>query len=185
MCSARSCGAAVELWLLVLSGMSMDLIRAWLVAPLELCAVEGPRACAGPTHFSFLHDPSSFPSHVLPLIWPLSLALTSPQKPCSQQVTSTPWLCLTPCLTPWRQPLGNQVCRLLLLQGKWMCCVLALHFHPDLSISASLDDPLAANTSARGFMAARNLRGAFPKDANPKVFNRIKTLQRAGDWGWV
>lgn len=66
-----------------------------------------------------------------------------------------------------------------------MCCVLALHFHPDLSISASLDDPLAANASAQGFMAARNLWGAFPKDANPKVFDRIKTLQRAEDWGWV
>lgn len=52
--------------------MSMDLIRAWLAAPLE-----GPRACAEPAHFSFLHEPSPFPFHVLPLIWPLSLALTS------------------------------------------------------------------------------------------------------------
>lgn len=57
--------------------MSMDLIHAWLAAPLELCAVEGPRACAEPAHFSFLHEPSPFPFHVLPLIWPLSLALTS------------------------------------------------------------------------------------------------------------
>ena len=63
--------------------------------------------------------------------------------------------------------------------------MLTLCFNADLSISAPLVDPLAANASARGFMAASNLGETFPEDANLKFFNRLKTLNRAGDVGWV
>lgn len=66
-----------------------------------------------------------------------------------------------------------------------MCCVLPLCFNADLAISTPLVDPLAANASARGFMAASSVGETFPEDANLKFFNRLRTLNRAGDLGWV
>lgn len=66
-----------------------------------------------------------------------------------------------------------------------MCCVLTLPFNANVSISAPLVDPLAANISAQGFMAAGNLGETFPKDSDLKFFNRLKMLNRAGDLGCI
>lgn len=57
--------------------------------------------------------------------------------------------------------------------------MLALHFHTDLSMSAPLTHP----HFSKRFMAARNLGGSFPKDANPKVYQQDKDSKEGRELG--
>lgn len=145
-----SCKAAVGACLLVLEGMSMDLMPGWWYQQ-SLLQRRGQGLVLGRDHLisALLHAPSSHnfpcvPTHLVPLP-----GTDIPSEAFNWLVLTSwhalPWLCLTPCVPAlWKQ--GVQV-SVGLPKGKRVCCVLTLCFNADLSISAPLVGPLAANVS--------------------------------------